>query len=350
MKVTSKHGWVGFDIGATSVKAAQLVRKDGVYEIRSAALVSRKPRWTTAKLAEDKPLTSADELRSAGSMCEHLAGNAAAAVLPAALCDIIQMDAPTGKRHGSAPDLLRAVEAETHRSMRDHVYDTWPVTVQNGKINVVAAPRAWSDQISADVAAGGWNCQVIDALPWALARAASLVAPHAEGLYAALDWGYGKTTMCLVRQGVPALVRSLKDCAFQDVLDAVSQRLRLDQRDAEILLRKHGLEMDETAETLRSYGLIEDLLAEPVTRLVQEIRRTIGYWQGITRGKTPEAIYLFGGGGTLAGVDRRLSEMLGTTVESWTLPIYRAGDADAIPPACLLGAAAGLSALAWEAP
>jgi Tfp pilus assembly PilM family ATPase len=350
MKVTNKHGWVGFDIGATSVKAAQLVRKDSGYQIRSAAIVPRKPRWSAAVYADDQPLSSADELRSAASVCEHLAGNAAAAMLPVALCEIVQMEAPAGKRHGSAPDLLRAVEAETHRSMRDHVYDMWPSTVQNGKINIVAAPRAWSDQITADVAGGGWNCQVIDALPWALARAVCLIAQHDEGLYAALDWGYGKATMCLVRQGVPALVRSLKDCAFQNVLDAVSQRLRLDQHDAEILLRKHGLEMNETAETLRSHGLIEDLLAEPMTRLVQEIRRTIGYWQGITRGKTPENVYLFGGGATLAGVDRRLTEMLGAPVETWTLPIDRAADADAFPPACLLGAAAGLSALAWETP
>src|SRR5688572_11827195 len=189
MKVTNKHGWVGFDIGATSVKAAQLVRKEGGYQIRSAALVPRKPRWSAAALAEVQPRSSADELRSAASLCDNLAGNAAAAVLPVALCDIVQMEAPTSKRNGAAPDLLRAVEAETHRSMRDHVYDTWPVTLQNGKINVVAAPRAWSDQISADVAAGGWNCQVIDALPWALARAASLVAPSGEGWYAALDWG-----------------------------------------------------------------------------------------------------------------------------------------------------------------
>jgi type IV pilus assembly protein PilM len=349
MFASNKHGWIGFDIGAASVKAAQIVRSDGGYSIRSAAIVPRSQRWSVAALAEDQPLSSADELRSAASLCERLSGTGAAAMLPVAMCDMVQMDVPAAKRNGAVPDLLRAVEAETHRPMRDRVYDTWPIAVQAGKVNVVTAPRVWSDQISADVAAGGWNCHVIDALPWALARAASLVAPESDQPFAVLDWGYGKATMCLVHQGVPALVRSLKDCAYQGVLETIAQSLRLDESDAELLLKKHGLDSNGTVEDLRPTRVIEDLLAEPIARLAQEIRRTIGYWQGLTRGKTPEVIYLFGGGGSLTGVARRLTDMIGTAVEVWNLPSEDPDDADILPPACVLGAAVGLSALAWEA-
>jgi Tfp pilus assembly PilM family ATPase len=238
---SQKTGWIGFDLGATSVKVAQVVRTDAGPRIRSAAIVPRAERWVTGALTEDRPRSSADEIRCSASLCDRLQGASAASTLPAAICDVVQMDAPAAKR-GGAVDLLRAIEAETHRPMRDRVVDSWPVSLQPGKINVVAAPRAWSDQVSADVAAAGWNCRVIDALPWALARAASLNSGVDAGTpVAALDWGYGKSTITLVHNGAPVHVRSLKDCAFQTILETISQGLRLDQRDAELLLQNHGL-------------------------------------------------------------------------------------------------------------
>jgi type IV pilus assembly protein PilM len=350
MLTTKKHGWVGFDLGAASVKVAQLVRKDGGYRISSAAIVSRSEAWQAAKLAEDRPLSSADELGAAASLCEHLTGSAAAALFPAAMCDGVAIDAPAAKR-GAATDWLRAVEAETQRPMRERLYTTWPTAVQPGKLNVVTAPRVWSEQISSDVLKSRWNCQLIDCLPWALARAASIAKPqNQDRLLGVLDWGYGKATMCLVNQGAPALVRTLRDCAFQSALDRVAQTLRLDGRDAAILLRKHGLGVQQSGAEGGSASVIEEVLREPLSRLVQEIRRTIGYWQGLLRGKTPETIYLFGGGGTVDGVDHYLSQSLQLAVESWRLPVEASVDRETLPPLCLLGAAAGLSAAAWEAP
>jgi hypothetical protein len=344
-----KHGWVGFDLGAASVKVAQLVRKDGGYQISSAAIVSRSEPWKASGLSDDRPLSSADELATAASLCEHLGGASAAALFPAAMCDIVAIDAPAAKRSGPG-DLLRAVEAETQRPMRDRLFDTWPTAVQPGKLNVVTSPRGWSDQICSDVSRGRWNCQLIDCLPWALARAAVMAAPgNQERLLGVLDWGYGKATMCLVNQGAPALVRTLRESPFENALGLTAQTLRLDERDAAVLLRKHGLYDDRGPASGRGASVIEEVLREPLGRLVQEIRRTLGYWQGLLRGKTPETIYLFGGGGTVSGVDRYLSEALGLPVENWRLPLAAGVDAETLPPVCLLGAAAGLSAAAWEA-
>jgi len=348
MFASSKTGWVGFDIGAASVKAAQIVRSDGGYRLRAAAIVPRRERWSAATLTDDQPRSSADEVAAAASLCDGLSGSSAAAVLPAAICDMVQMDAPAGKRSGVAPNLPGAVEAETHRSMQHRVFDASPIAFQAGKINVVTASRAWSDQVSSDVAQGGWSCRLIDALPWALARATTLAEPAGPARnVAVLDWGYGKATVCLVHLGAPALVRSLKDCAFQDVLQTVAKGLRVDEPVAEVLLQQYGL-TSGAAGGSGSAAVISELLAEPLTRLAQEIRRTLGYWQGLARGQAPEMIYLFGGGGALAGVAERLTAMLGTAVDAWRLPA-EANDGKELPPACLLGAAAGLSALAWEA-
>jgi Tfp pilus assembly PilM family ATPase len=244
--------------------------------------------------------------------------------------------------------MIRAIEAETDRSMRDRLYDAWPVGLQPKKINVATASLAWSEQVFDDVARRGRSCQLIDAIPWALARATLLASPENRGrMLAALDWGYGKATMCLVHQGAPALVRTLKECGFQRILDVIAKSLRLDERDAELLLQKHGLTGGDPEQRNFS-SVVENVLREPLSHLIDELRRTLGYWQGLTRGKMPEALYLFGGGAALSGVDRFLNAALDLPVKRWSLAADETVDPELAPPACLLGTAAGLSAAAWE--
>ena len=346
-----KYGWVGFDVGAASVKAAQLVRKNGDYLLRTAAIVPRRQRWDAEALSAPTPRPSADELSAAAALCDRLTRSPAATMLPVAACEVLQMNAVANKRGGGTPDLARAVEAETQNSMRERVLDSWQVDAEGRKLNVITAPKSWSDQLSAEVTATGRRCRVVDALPWALARAARLVHDagddEAKSAFVALDWGYSRTTLVLVDRGVPAYVRVLRDCGYENVLAAVQRELRLDQRDAEMILTRHGFD-DGEATNGRCASAIGAILGEPFDRLLAEIRRTFGYWQGLTRGLSPDRVYLFGGGGALRGAERRLSDGLGVDAIGWRLPFECATDAGALQPACLFGAAAGLSALAWE--
>jgi hypothetical protein len=131
----------------------------------------------------------------------------------------------------------------------------------------------------------------------------------------------------------------------------VSSELRVDDRDAELLLQKYGLAPiagEDGVARNSSARVLADVLADPLGRLAQEVRRTLGYWQGVTRGQKPEQIYLFGGGGAVSGVSERLSRLLDLGVVPWELPVEQSSDDQDLPPVCLLGAAVGLSALAWE--
>lgn len=340
-----KTGWIGFDLGATSVKAAQAVRKGGEYFIRSAAIVPRPERWNAASLAEGDPRTSVDELRAAISVADRFTGSAASVMLPMPLCEVAQVDAALVDKRGSSA-LLRAVEAETHQTLADHVVDWRPSTLKADRLNVVTAPRRWSDQASADVAAAGRHCRTIDALPWALARAVGMVHrgdPRSAAV--ALDWGHSTASVCLVHAGAPALVRRLKDCGYETAVSAAASELRLNERDAEGLLQKYGL--DCTGGSAACATAMESVLREPLAQLERELKRTLHHWRGQARDAVPNAIYLFGGGASLAGIERRLSKTLDIEVRVWSLPPENS--ADSLPPAHLLGPALGLSALAWEA-
>jgi Tfp pilus assembly PilM family ATPase len=343
---TRKTGWIGFDLGATNVKAGQVVRKGGEYLIRSGAIVPRAERWEMHELASGEPRSSADEMRAAQSVCSNLTGGVAAAVLPIALCEMAQVEVPTGQRWGRN-EVVRAAEAETQQPMADRVVDWWPTTLRSGRLNVVAAQRSWSERVSADVAAVGRHCRLIDALPWALARCVAMVRPAENSRTAiAFDWGFEGATLCLIHQRTPTLVRRLKDCGYQQLVAAVQRALRLDERDADGVLQKYGLTCPGASPACAA--AMSYALANPLERLERELKRTLTYWNGQARASAPEIIYLFGGGASIPGIAERLSQVADLDVRVWSLPAENSAGAGVLPAAHLLGPALGLSALALE--
>jgi Tfp pilus assembly PilM family ATPase len=340
-------GWLGVDVGTACVKTAQAVRRGGRYYIRSAAIVPRTERWTAETLSA-APQESSDEILTAASLCDRLSGRAAASVLPMAICECLQVDAPPTSRRSPAA-LESLVAAETQQSPEGRVVGAWPAGLQSGKLNVMTAPVAWSDRIAADMMSSRWNCRVIDALPWALARATCMAdAPHPLRTLAALDLGYARATMCLIHEGAPAIVRCLKDCGFAHFVAATESGLRMSHKDAALLLHQHGV-ADAAPRSSHAPNAVDDALVEPLHHLEREARRTLGYWQSQTRGTRPERLYVFGAGATLPGVRTGLIEALDLDdVRLWSLPPERPVDAETLPPAHLLGPALAASALAWE--
>jgi Tfp pilus assembly PilM family ATPase len=346
MLLSHKTGWIGFDFGATSVKAAQIVRKNREYQLRSAVIVPRRTRWNSAELMDEPPASSVDECLAALSLDEKFQRGASAALLPMAAGELFQIDALPARRGNRHEDLVRAVEVESARSIGDWVFDSWPADADGRRVNVFGAPRLWSDGISDDVTATGSRCHVIDALPWALARAALMQREAAQQTtIAALDWGYGKATLCLIHDGLPKMVRTLKDCAFQAALAEIQASLRLSESDAEMALAQHAA--SRSSESRPERDVFSRILEEPTARLVHELQKTLSYWRGATRGLAPQALYLFGGG-ALTGAASRLEQALHIPTQPWQLPLSDDADQAAVPPICLFGPAAGLSELAWR--
>ncbi|HYO25648.1 MAG TPA: hypothetical protein VEQ85_11955 [Lacipirellulaceae bacterium] len=343
-------GWLGFDLGGAAVKSAQVVRTSSGFRLRSAAIVPRRERWDPQALTAEHPLSSADELQTAASLSRVPSRRPAAAVLPMMLCDAALVD----EAARTTADLIALVEADLHQSLSGYVLASWPTNLPEGKLNVLAVPEAWSDQVSGDIAAGRWNCRALDALPLALARAVRISDATVESrTVAALDWGVGRATLCLIHHGAPTLTRVLRDCSFQNAIDAVSRRLRLSEADVVRALHQYaspGAAPGDDSGAPRSAApdLLAAALREPLYGLEQELRRTLGYWQTQTRGVRPDSLVLFGGGASWAGLAPHLAGLLNLPVARWQLDAEDPA-AESLPPAYLLGPAAAASALAWEA-
>ncbi len=347
-------GWIGIDIGTSTVKLAQLSRKKNVLRLSGLAIISRRSAWPTANLSDQNPLSSADEICAAVSLRPGFCGKRAAATLPMALCNTHSFDQPVGQSPEEDRIVRAAIEMATQRSTEHLEFDVWDAEAEEGKTpkqaNVLTVARSWTDQVVEDVTQLGWSCQTIDGLPLALARAATMLSPHdpAEPT-AVLDWGYGKATLCVVMEGRPVYVRSLKKCGLHQLLSKLSEALEVTPEEAQSLLQEHGIASTNNAQPTPTSELIEEIIAKPISRLVKEYQRTISHLQCQRRALLPKRLTLFGGGATINGLAAHLSQRLETPVQVWQFPSEHPDLAKQPSlPSCLFGPAIALSALAWE--
>lgn len=346
---TRSTGWLGIDIGTTSVKVAQLVRDVDRVRVLARAIVPRTAH-TLAEGPEEESTpvwAAAGEIRAAVALDGSFRGRHASVTMPMGFCDVHSFD------HVAADDLdgsvRSAIEAITQHSADDLEFDIWPSEIEGAgpnKWNVLAVARPWAEQIYQDVVASGLYCHTIDGLPHALARAVALTAGD-EPLppTAVLDWGFSQATFCVVADGSPAYVRNLKDCSLERVLSAIASDLGVTLDEAHVLLTRHGVRGlrarcdDEVA------MMIGEIVGEPIRHLEQEITRTLSHLGFQRKAISPQRLQLFGGGAMTAGLAKHLVQRLRIETCVWSLNEESSNHS---VPDCLLGPALALSALAWE--
>jgi Tfp pilus assembly PilM family ATPase len=342
-------GWLGIDIGTAYVKVTQLMRDDKGVRVHARSMV---PRTLLTSETEDEPVwTAVGEIRTAVVAGRDFCGREAAAIMPMGFCDIHQINNPVVDDEDLDSLVRTAIENITQCSADELEFDVWSVDpgtelAEAQRWNVLAAARPWTDRIYQDVVESGNICHTIDGVPQALARAVSLAAHGAPvPPVAALDWGYSQATLCVVAEGVPAYVRALKDCGFDRVAQAVVDELGLTPEEAQQIVSQHGVRGLNSNIDDEVSALVAELLAEPLRQLESELTRTLSHVGFQRRDIAPQKLLLFGGGGTIRGIERHLSARLRLETHSWRL---NQSDEHNSAEDCLFGTAFALSALAWS--
>jgi Tfp pilus assembly PilM family ATPase len=343
-----QKGWLGIDIGSASVKVAQLARNDDQVRVLATAQVSRSAQVPTEDEVPTDALWSArGEICAAVAIGDGFRGRHAAAAMPMGFCDVHQVSNLALADSDLDHEVRDAIETITQCSADHLEFDIWPAdTTNQQRWNVLAVARPWSDRIYYDVIESGFDCQTIDGVPQALARALQLASPY-EVIppTAVLDWGYSQATFCLVAEGVPVYVRVLKDCSFQAALAGVAEELGVTTDEAGLLLEKYGARGLNFKTEDEVVTMIADLVAEPIRHLVGELAKTLAHVGYQYRNFAPRRLTLFGGGALVGGLPRHLSRKLHLETHEWTLDKQQphASGHDA-----LYGVAMALSSLAWE--
>jgi Tfp pilus assembly PilM family ATPase len=347
-----QKGWLGIDIGSASVKVAQLARSAAGIQVLARSMVPRSLATNTPDEEQDaeKLWSACGEIRTAISLDHGFRGRQAAAAMPMGLCEVHQLDNLALEEAGLDAVVRRAIGAVTQCSTDHLEFDIWPAEAMNvtaaQRWNVLAVARPWSDQIYQDVATSSLSCRTIDGLPHALARAIKLTAQdQALPPIAALDWGFGQATLCIVTEGRPVYVRALKDCSLERTLSGIAQELAVTTAEALLLLQTHGIHRQASDGNEEVTSLLAELTTEPLRQLEQELARTISHIGFQRKAIAPQQLLLFGGGALTRGLARHLRQRLHLETKVWSLGENHPA---ASPEDCVYGTAMALSALAWE--
>ncbi len=344
----TQKGWLGIDLGSTSVKVAQLARNDRGLQVIACTSVPRTAQTTSEDEGELEQLWSASgEISAALALGAGYRGRQAAVAMPMGLCEVHHLEGLTADESELDVAIRRAIEIAARQSTDQLQYGVWPAESSTSqRWNVLAVARPWSDQVYRDVVQSGLSCHTIDGLPQALARAIGLGA-QGEPLppVAALDLGFGQATLCLVAEGRPVYVRGLKDCGLERMLTAVADELNVTHEEAHLLLRQHDTSRHAGDGGDEVTKLLAELMSEPLRQLEQELTRTLSHIGFQRKTIAPRQVMLFGGGALIRGLARHLTRRLHLETNVWSL---NKTQVEAANQDCLFGVALAMSALAWE--
>jgi Tfp pilus assembly PilM family ATPase len=352
-------GWIGVDLGTRAIKLAQLARDGaGVRLARrsivpcNASGIDDVPAWPATSSQRARALQAARFLEPSFS------GTSAAALLPMQLTTLRTFevsDEGGSRRSIVAQQLAGFLEG----SVEGFEFDYWDLAAPGqhvSRLNDVAVlfvDRDIACQAARELLAAGMECHVIDGLPTVMARAVTLAWGTTADAVAAVDWGHGEATFCVVARGEAVFTRSLRQCGFARLLDAAAAALGLSTEDVRRLLSLYGLPgpARDDANTEAMQQILGDITSRPLDEMRRQLAKTLAYLNVHRASLMPRRICLMGGGATIRNVAPWLSERLDVAVETWQFPAGRNSEPDTAgaPPSemPLWAGAAALSALAW---
>lgn len=352
-------GWIGVDVGTYSVKLAQVERRSGRYALSEAVVIQRSEPWCEIGTDKTAVRDSAEELIAGRALGERFAGRKAAAALPMAICQLKSLQLADGTEEARRAAITAELASNPLPGGRLREFDFWPInsplenaTIVRENVSVLSIASDWAYRLAADHQTANLACQALDGMPLALSRAVGMCerADTAQPV-AVLDWGFSRTTFCIVFDGRPLFVRCLRDCEYGAVIRALRDDLALNWDEARRVAIDHvarPASYHETKDELQL--LVSEVVVASMNQLIAELQRTLVYLKMHRNKLMPTQMWVFGGGAAVKGIAPWLRERVDLDVQCWHLgdPTYRSASAGEIPMA-MLGPAVALSALAWEA-
>ena len=352
-------GWIGVDVGTSTIKLAQVERNGGQWRL-ACRLVVAMGDDSNSLPSPAGDASFAQLLSAALQESRGFRGRRAALALPLSTMEMRTLQLPSGTDDEIRDMIVQELSLAVGDSSGERLFDFWDTGLcrkseKNEAMRDLAvlsiSPQS-AEHAAEELLTLGLKCQVVDGIPFALARAVAMDSSNAgRSTVAALDWGFTSVTFVVVADGRPSFVRSFRDCGVGRIVRSLCEKFGLTVPECAQLLGRYGIPHPETVD--RGTGLqqmIYDLASEPFASLQNELEKTFLYLHRQAPDLMPEQIVLFGGGATINNGASLLSSRINILVKCWQ-PSWLAGDID--NPGCarnnLFGQAAALSALAFEA-
>jgi len=314
--------WLGIDIGAASIKLAQVARSRDHWTLLVSHLIPAGPEFIDRSGLDRGLLLQI--FRERLSRMARPAARDAACVLSAGLIALNTFELPPGSiaetRQMISAELAGLGEVDTEFGSFENAGP--PGSSGMLQHTVVSLPTATATVITENLWELGYACQAIDGLPCIHARAACLAerGPSAETI-GVLDWGATTPMLTIVNRGRPVFTRVLRDCGLNAGFQSTAARIQFETDELhELLLTSGKSNAFGPLVTARAGEILRDLGDRCLQRLDPELQRTMRFLRRQGKELVPGRILLIGGGALLPGIDERLSEVVQIPTSIWRLP------------------------------
>ncbi len=176
------------------------------------------------------------------------------------------------------------------------------------RVLLAAAQRTMIERLTGAVEASGFSVESVDLVPLALIRAlARPIADNGPGAEGIVSFGGGVTCVAVHEGGMPRFVRVL-GTGGRRLTEAIAGSLDVSPETAEGLKRRLDDTDDEAVATARR------AVDAPVGALLDEVRSSLDYYRNQADAVRLLRVVTTGGGARLAGIEDRLSSLVGVPV------------------------------------
>lgn len=316
----NKENIIGLDIGGDSIKIVELKKTGSSYQITKFALIPTPKDVVEGDQIKD-PLALKNTLRQAIDSL-GINNSKVATALSGQNVFIRHITLP----HMSNKEIAEAVKFEADSQLpipsNDAIVDFIKVAdvLEDGQkkqeVMLVAARKNVVDEYASIFKDVGLELSVMDVEPLALQRMASQLAKinTSDGAYVIVNIGFSTTNISIYEKNILRFTRSLPLGGLK-LTQALMHFYSTSFEEAESTKKlidlsgdtnEHGLTilLQQKAEVI--YPIVENI--------INEIKRSIEFYQAKHRDVKLNNIYLVGGGGLLKGLDKAIENDLLTKV------------------------------------
>lgn len=356
----SEAGWIGIDVGTSSVKLAQVKMHGHRWELVNYQTIVFPEQGKDQDDDTDKPSPSvADNL--VASLKENprvfslFQGRKAACVLPMSLADLQTLTIPDGNQHELQMMVNQELEMLSNGGQEEKEFTFWEERFSrynpDGMIQAAVVTARKSDvlTIANSLLDASVHCHMMSAIPVAIARAIRLrELSGSSGVQAGFDWGTTSPMFTVVEDGHPVFSRVFRNCGFGNITRLLKVRMGLNRQESLHLLKTFQ-SPNNPAEMKSIENAISEMLVTPLKSLAREFRKTLEFIQQKRPDLVIEKMWLLGAGAGMSEVEALLHQITGIPTQVWTLPSDVQGlEKDSKLWQAQLGIAIALSTMAYD--
>lgn len=307
---STRQGWLGVDIGCSAVKVAQVQRRGSEWELVFSKLFTIRQ--------------GSDGLATAEMAIQNVLGNhhrwfrQPAACVMTKSCELRSIDLPARAWQERRNEVSQQLGVQSKDATVMVWTSSWERTESdNIPCHVISMREQTAVKIGQRLLSSRAECQLLDGLPFCLARQAMLASPSSQEVTAVVDWAAENPMFVLVRDGQPYFTRLLRKCSFNNLVKSVCDHLNLEPTDVWSLLSEINLKARQGQDLPELSKTIIDLTQTVRQRFINEINRTLAFLRSESSELLPSRLWLSGGGASFPNLANEVSNSINIATQVW---------------------------------